>query len=107
MTFASILDSQKPETNIRLHFGVVNNFSVENMLKIYLLRERIRSDVEFNFYNAKRAEEDFKGIHPKGNALCARLLLYLMDKFSIYDHSVFNYIYSSLNFIKNDYLGSC
>ena len=38
------------------------------------LRERIREDVEFNFYNAKRAEIEFQGIHPKGNALCARLL---------------------------------
>ena len=39
------------------------------------LRERIREDVEFNFYNAKRAEIEFQGIHPKGNSLCARLLL--------------------------------
>ena len=75
MTIASIMDSQKAETKIRLHFGVVDGFSVENMLKIYLLRERIREDVEFNFYNAKKVETELKGIYPKGNAVCARLLL--------------------------------
>ena len=32
------------------------------MLKVYLLRERIREDVEFNFYNAERAEIEFQGI---------------------------------------------
>ena len=74
MTIASVMDSQKPRTKIRLHFAVVDGFSAINMLKVYLLRERIREDVEFNFYNAKRAEIEFQGIHPKGNALCARLL---------------------------------
>ena len=75
MTIASLMDSQKLTTKIRLHFGIVDGFSVENMLKFYTLREKIRNDVEFNFYNAKRVETEFKGIHPKGNALCARLLL--------------------------------
>ena len=74
MTIASVMDSQKPGTKIRLHFAVVDGFSAINMLKVYLLRERIREDVEFNFYNAERAEIEFQGIHPKGNALCARLL---------------------------------
>ena len=75
MTIASIMDSQKIETKVRFHFGVVDGFSVESMLKIYLLRERIREDVEFNFYNAKKVETELKGIYPKGNAVCARLLL--------------------------------
>ena len=75
LTFASIMDSQKLETKLRIHLAVVDNFSVENMLKIYTLRERIREDVEFNFYNAKRVENELKGLHPKGNALAARLLL--------------------------------
>ena len=75
MTIASIMDSQKIETKVRFHFGVVDGFSVESMLKIYLLRERIREDVEFNFYNAKKVETELKGVHPKGNAVCARLLL--------------------------------
>ena len=75
LTFASIIDSQKLKTKLRIHFAVVDNFTVENMLKIYSLRERIREDVEFNFYNAKRVEIELKGLHPKGNALAARLLL--------------------------------
>ena len=74
-TLASIMDSQKLETLLILHLAVVDNFSVENMLKVYTLRERIRDDVEFIFYNAKRSEIDFKGIHTKGNSVCARLLL--------------------------------
>ena len=69
------MDSQKKETKIRFHFAVVNGFSIENMLKIYKLREIIRDDVEFNFYNAKRVETELKGVNPKGNSLCARLLL--------------------------------
>ena len=69
------MDSQKPETKLKFHFAVVNGFSTENMLKIYNLRRKIRDDVEFNFYNAKRVETEFKGINPKGNAICARLLL--------------------------------
>ena len=75
LTFASIIDSQKLKTKLRIHLAVVDNFTVENMLKIYSLRERIREDVEFNFYNAKRVEIELKGLHPKGNALAARLLL--------------------------------
>ena len=74
-TIASIMDSQKNETKLRLHFAVVDGFSEENMLKVYKLRERIREDVEFNFYNASRSEIDFQGVHPKGNSVCARLLL--------------------------------
>ena len=74
-TIASIMDSQKNETKLRLHFAVVDGFSEENMLKVYKLRERIREDVEFNFYNANRSEIDFQGVHTKGNSVCARLLL--------------------------------
>ena len=75
MTLASIIDSQKEETIIRLHFAVVLNFSIENIFKIYSLRERIRNDVEYNFYNAEKVEEDFKGIHPKGPGVMANLIL--------------------------------
>ena len=75
LTLASIMDSQNLRTKLRIHLAVVDNFTVENMLKIYTLRERIREDVEFNFYNAKRVEIELKGLHPKGNALAARLLL--------------------------------
>ena len=75
MTLASIIDSQKKETIIRLHFAVVLNFSIENMLRIYSLRERIRNDVEYNFYNAEKVEDDFKGIHPKGPGAIAKIIL--------------------------------
>lgn len=59
-TIASIIDSQNLETKLRLHFAVVEGFSVENMIKIYTLRDRIRADVEFNFYNAKKSGNWFK-----------------------------------------------
>lgn len=75
MTLASILDSQKNNTKLRLHFAVVLNFTAENMLKIYSLREIIRDDVEFNFYNAEKVEIDFKGVHPKGPGAIAKILL--------------------------------
>ena len=51
MTLASIIDSQDIKTKLRFHFAVVLSFNVEFMLKIYSLRERIRDDVEFNFYD--------------------------------------------------------
>ena len=75
MTLASILDSQKSSTKLRLHFAVVLGFNAENMLKIYSLREKIREDVEFNFYNAEKVEIDFKGMHPKGPGALAKILL--------------------------------
>ena len=75
MTFASIIDSQKKETIVRLHFAVVLNFSIKNMFKIYSLRERIREDVEYNFYNVEKVEKYFKGIHPKGPGVMTNIIL--------------------------------
>ena len=75
MTLASIIDSQKLTTKLRLHFAVVLGFTPEQMLKIYSLRERLRDDVEFNFYNAEKVENDFKGMHPKGPGAIAKILL--------------------------------
>jgi len=75
MTLASIMDSQKPNTKLRFHFAVVLGFNSENMLKIYSLREKIREDVEFIFYNAEKIEKDFKGMHPKGPGAVAKFLL--------------------------------
>ena len=75
MTLASIIDTQKPRTKLRLHFAVVLGFNAENMLKIYSLREKLREDVEYNFYNAKIVENDFKGMHPKGPGAVAKILL--------------------------------
>ena len=75
MTLSSIIDSQNPETKLRFHFAVVLSFNVEHMLKIYSLRERIREDVEFNFYNAKKAEIDLRNVNTKGPGAVAKLLL--------------------------------
>ena len=75
ITFASIIDSQKPSTKLRFHFAVVLSFSIEDMIKIYSLREKIRDDVEFNFYNAKRVEKDLNGLNKKGACAVAKILL--------------------------------
>ena len=75
ITLASIMDSQKPKTKIRFHFAVVQDFRAEDMLKIYSLRERIRDDVEFNFYNAKRVEIDLLNLNTKGPGAVSKLLL--------------------------------
>ena len=76
MTTASLMDSQKNETKLRLHFAVVDNFTSENMLKVYSLREKIKENVEFNFYNAKIIEKQMKGqAADKGSGLIAKLLL--------------------------------
>ena len=75
MTIASIMDSQKPKTKIRFHFAVVLNFKDIDMLKIYSLREKIREDVEFNFYNAKKVETELKDLNTKGPGAVAKLLL--------------------------------
>jgi lipopolysaccharide biosynthesis glycosyltransferase len=74
-TIASIIDSQNLETKLRLHFAVVEGFSVENMIKIYTLRDRIRDDVEFNFYNAKKVEIDLNNTNTKGSSVNAKLII--------------------------------
>ena len=75
MTLASIIDSQKNETKLRFHFAVVLLFKAELMLKIYSLREKIRDDVEFSFYDAKRVETELKNLNLKGPGAVAKLLL--------------------------------
>ena len=75
MTFASIIDSQKPTTKLRFHSAVVLEFTIKEMIKIYSLRDKIREDVEFNFYNAKRVETDLQGLNIKGPGAVAKLLL--------------------------------
>ena len=62
MTISSVIDSLKNDTKLRLHFGVVKNFSCDNMMKIYSLRDKLRDDVEYNFYNLKRVEIELKNI---------------------------------------------
>lgn len=75
MTLASIIDSQKDKTKLRFHFAVVLSFKVKDMLKIYSLRGKIRDDIEFNFYNAKRVEIDLYNLNTKGPGAVAKLLL--------------------------------
>ena len=75
MTLASIMDSQKPETKIRFHLAVVLFFNANDMLKIYSLRKKIRDDVEFNFYNAKKVETELNNLNIKGPGAVAKLLL--------------------------------
>ena len=74
ITLTSIMDSQKNETKIRFHIAVVD-VDVEKMIKIYSLRYRIREDVEFNFYNAKKIEIDLNELNTKGPGLNARLII--------------------------------
>ena len=116
MTSASIMDSQKKSTKIRFHFAVVLNFKARHMMKIYSLRKKIRNDVEFNFYNAKRVETDLKGLNTKGPGAIAKLLLpellpndierliildtgdllVLRDLSSMYNFNMKNYLYLGL-----------
>ena len=75
ITTVSIIASQKPSTKLRLHFSVVNNFNPKDMITIYNLRNRVREDVEFNFYNASRVERELNDVGGKGPGLVAKLLL--------------------------------
>ena len=44
------------------------------MIKIYSLRNRLREDVEFNFYDASRVEKELSSLSNKGPTIAARLL---------------------------------
>lgn len=43
LTSASIMETQKRETKIIFHFGVTKNFSVDNMLEMYSLKEKLNA----------------------------------------------------------------
>jgi lipopolysaccharide biosynthesis glycosyltransferase len=45
------------------------------MIKIYSLRGRMRDDVEFNFYNAEKSDNDLRNLNIKGSGAVAKLLL--------------------------------
>ena len=75
ITTASVIYSQISSTYLRLHFAVVQDFKPKDMIKIYSLRDRIREDVEFNFYNASKVEKELNSISFKGPGLAAKLLL--------------------------------
>ncbi len=112
MTLASIIDSQKLTTKLRLHFAVVLGFTPEQMLKIYSLREKLRDDVEFNFYNAKRVETELKNLNIKGPGAVAKLLLPQLlpndiDKLIIFDTGdllVLRDLYTMYNWNISEYL---
>ena len=75
ITTASLIDSQKSTTKLRLHFSVVKTFKPRDMMKIYSLRGKIRDDVEFNFYDARKVQIQINSISRKGPGLVAKLLL--------------------------------
>ena len=75
ITTTSIIISQKSTTKLRLHYSVVRNFKPIDMIKIYSLRNRLREDVEFNFYDASRVEKELNSLSNKGPTIAARLLL--------------------------------
>jgi lipopolysaccharide biosynthesis glycosyltransferase len=112
MTLASIMDSSKSKTKLRFHIAVVLSFSIDNMLKIYSLREKIRNDVEFNYYNAERVETELKYLNSKGPGAVAKLLLpeLLEDNFEkliIFDTGdllVLRDLNTMYNLNMNDYL---
>jgi len=112
MTLASIMDSQYPKTKLRFHLAVVLSFNAKDMLKIYSLRNKIRDDVEFNFYNAKKVENDLKDLNTKGPGAVAKLLLPELlpddiDKLIIFDTGdllVLRDLYKMYNWNMTDYL---
>ena len=63
ITLASIMDTQNKNTLIRFHIAVVLNFTASDMIKIYTLRNLIREETEFNFYNASKVERDLEGLN--------------------------------------------
>lgn len=60
MTLLSIIDSQNSQRKLRFHLAVALFFIAKDMLKIYSLKNKIKDDVEFNFYNVKRVETELK-----------------------------------------------
>ena len=112
MTLASIIDSQKSQRKLRFHLAVVLSFNAKDMLKIYSLRNKIRDDVEFNFYNAKRVETELKDLNTKGPGAVAKLLLPELladdiDRLIIFDTGdllVLRDLYKMYNWNIDDYL---
>ena len=89
-TIASIMATQKTETKIIFHLGVINNFTAKDMLKIYELRKKINNLTEFNFYYLKGAMKKMKNFHIKGEACPGKfelpeLLPDNIDKLLIFD----------------------
>ena len=90
LTITSIMATQHKTTKIIFHLGVINNFTANNMIKIYELRRKINNLTEFNFYYLKGAMEKMKNFHSKGEACPGKfelpeLLSNDIDKLFIFD----------------------
>ena len=90
LTITSIMATQHKTTKIIFHLGVINNFTANNMIKIYELRKKINNLTEFNFYYLKGAMEKMKNFHSKGEACPGKfelpeLLSNDIDKLLIFD----------------------
>jgi len=68
LTVTSIMVTQKNTTGIRFHFGVTENFTANNMIEIYELKNKINNMTEMNFYYLKDSMKYMKNFHPKGEA---------------------------------------
>ena len=81
LTVTSIMATQEKTTKIRFHFGVTENFTADNMYKMYELKNKINNLTEFNFYYLKEAVLKMKDFHPKGEACPGKFELpsYLPD----------------------------
>jgi len=81
ITVSSILVSQFKNTKIRFHFGVTNNFTADDMIKLYNLRNKINYLSEFNFYYLKETVMKMKNFHLCGEAYSGKFELpeYLPD----------------------------
>ena len=90
ITITSIMATQRNSTKIRFHIGITNNFTVEKMIKIYELRNRINNLTEFSFYYLKDSVTKMKNFHPSGEACPGKfeLPIYLpedIEKLIIFD----------------------
>ena len=82
--------TQDKTTKIIFHFGVIRNFSIKNMIKLYELRKKINNLTEFNFYYLKESMQKMKNFHPSGEACPGKfelpeLLPDYIDKLLIFD----------------------
>ena len=68
LTITSIMATQNKTTKVRFHFGVTKGFTVQKMIKMYELRNKINNLTEFNFYYLKDSIAKMKNFHPKGVA---------------------------------------
>ena len=68
LTVSSIMVTQYSTTKIIFHFGVTNNFTSDDMIKIYELKNKINNLTEFNFYYLKEAMNKMQNFHRKGEA---------------------------------------